>query len=905
MSEKFARVCGRGREKTAEAQRLIDSHKRVADWKNWGPYLSERAWGTVREDYSSNGDAWSYFPYEHAPSRAYRWNEDGIAGVCNRHQNLCLGLSLWNENDSLVKERLFGLTGAEGNHGEDVKEYYFYLDNTPTHSYMKYLYKYPQTRFPFERLREENMKMGKVPGEFELLDTGIFEKNKYFDVFIEYAKADQEDILIKITAHNRGPEKAPIHILPQIWARNTWSWGYSDYRPEIKYLSYSEATKTHTIRVTEKHLGTRYWYIQGDANLNVMFTENDTNYQKLYGGHNKTPYVKDSICDAILTQNPSLVNPERQGTKAAAHFHTHIESGGSYQVRARFSPLELKDPFGEFDQVYKQKIQEADTFYSFLQPPGITEEEIMIQRQALSGVLWNKQYYHLGVEIWKQGDPDQPSPPQGHGATRNVHWQHFYANDVITMPDKWEYPWFAAWDLAFHCVPIAMVDPEWAKRQLVLMLREWYMHPSGQIPAYEWNFSDVNPPVHAWATLQVYRYTEKILGKKDLVFLEKIFQKLLLNFTWWVNRKDQAGNNIFEGGFLGLDNIGVFDRSAPLPTGGYLQQADGTAWMGMYCLNMLAMALEIAMERPAYEDIATKFLEHFIHIASSVATMGDNGLWNEEEGFFFDAIHQPNGASMQMKVHSFVGLIPLFAVELLEESQLSKLPSFRARFEWLIKYRPNLLVNTASFTTPGIHNRRLLSLVSKEKLERVLKEMLDPNGFLSDCGLRSLSKHHLEKPYHFQFANFDTTVKYEPAESSTSMFGGNSNWRGPIWFPVNYLMIKSLQIYYGYYGDSLKVELPTGSGNFVDLNGVAEELSSRLIKIFAKGEGGERPVFNGNQYFNKDEHWNHYIPFYEYFHGDSGAGLGASHQTGWTGLVASLIEEFGMRKLSKLQGGPL
>lgn len=892
---KFDRVCGRGRENSLEAERLKDSKKRTADWKNWGPYLSERAWGTVREDYSANGDAWSYFPYEHAPSKAYRWNEDGLAGVCNRHQNICLAFALWNEQDSMVKERLFGLTGAEGNHGEDVKEYYFYLDNTPTHSYMKYLYKYPQKAFPYAQLRAENRKKGKLDGEYELLDTGVFAENRYFDVFVEYAKAGQEDILMTITAFNRGPEKAPIHLLPQIWARNTWAWGYNDYRPELKYESYSAENKTHTVRVEEKHLGVRYWYVEGDADLNIGFTENDTNYKKLYGGQNKTPYVKDSICDAVLTGDKSLLNPERKGTKAAALFHKVVEPGGSFKIKVRFSPSALKDPFSDFEQVYKTRLAEAEEFYSHLQPPGISKEEAMIQRQALSGVLWNKQYYHLGVEIWKQGDPDQPTPPQGHGATRNIHWQHFYANDVITMPDKWEYPWFAAWDLAFHCVPIAMVDPEWAKRQLTLMLREWYMHPSGQIPAYEWNFSDVNPPVHAWACLQVYRYTEKILGKKDLDFLEKIFQKLLLNFTWWVNQKDKTGNNIFEGGFLGLDNIGVFDRSAPLPTGGTLQQADGTAWMGMYCLNMLAIALEIAMERPAYEDIATKFLEHFIHIANSVATMGDKGLWNEEEGFFFDAINLPNGGSQQLKVHSFVGLIPLFAVELLEDAQLAKLPSFRARFEWLIKYRPNLVSNTASFTSPGIHNRRLLSLVSKDKLKRVLSEMLDPEGFLSDCGLRSLSKVHLQKPYHFM----DTTVKYEPAESSSYMFGGNSNWRGPIWFPVNYLMIKSLQVYYGYYGDSFKVELPTGSGNLVTLAEVAEELSSRLIKIFAKGENGTRPVFNGDKYFNNDEHWNSYIPFYEYFHGDSGAGLGASHQTGWTGLVASLIEEFGMRKANK------
>jgi hypothetical protein len=884
---------------TAEHHRLSDSENRKADWKNWGPYVSERAWGTVREDYSATGEAWDYFPHDHARSRAYRWSEDGLGGWCNRFQNICLGVALWNERDPILKERLFGLTGPEGNHGEDVKEYYFYLDSTPTHSYAKMLYKYPQVAYPYSLLVHENRRQGRGAGEFELLDAirEAWEQNRYFDVFIEYAKAGQEDMLCRLTAVNRGPESAPIHLLPHIWYRNTWGWGHNAERPSL------EATGADTILARHRHLGERWWQVtdngQGQA-LPLRFTENDTNTQRLYNWPNATPYVKDSINDAVVRGEAGRCNSEGQGTKAAAHFRAIVPPGEAYQVWVRFSPQATAHPFTDFEAVFQQRIQEADEFYQAIHSPKLNADEKAVQRQAFAGLLWSKQFYHYGVDLWLSGDPGTPKPPAQRQRGRNADWTHLYNLDVISMPDKWEYPWFAAWDLAFHCIPLAQVDPEWAKRQLILMLREWYMHPNGQIPAYEWAFGDVNPPVHAWAAWRVYKIARNVTGHADVAFLEKVFHKLLLNFTWWVNRKDAEGKNIFQGGFLGLDNIGVFDRSAPLPTGGHLEQADGTAWMGMYCLNLLAIALELARHNPAYEDVATKFFEHFIYIANALASLGNaEGLWDEEDGFFYDALHLPGGGAVPsdhipLKIRSLVGLIPLFAVETLEPDLLEKLPRFRQRMEWFIKYRPNLVTHIASLTEPGEGGRRLLSIVSREQLERILPRMLDGSQFLSDYGLRALSKQHEYEPYTFYVNGQTFSVKYEPAESSTGLFGGNSNWRGPIWMPVNYLMIESLQKYHHYYGDSLKVELPRYSDHFGTLDEAAREISHRLTRIFLKDPAtGRRAVFGGEALFQRDPHWRDYVPFYEYFHGDTGAGVGASHQTGWTALVAKLIQQSG------------
>jgi len=874
---------------TAEHRRLADSEQRKADWKNWGPYVSERAWGTVREDYSANGDAWNSFPHEHARSRAYRWNEDGLAGMCNRFQNLCLGVALWNERDPIIKERLFGLTGPEGNHGEDVKEYYFYLDNTPTHSYMKMLYKYPQVEFPYSTLVERSRQAGKHDPEFELMDAipEAFAENRYFDVLIEYAKADQDDILCRITAVNRGPETAPVHILPHIWYRNTWSWGYHAERPSLS------AVNGGCIEVKERHLGQRWWYTAADEQQPVLlFTENDTNTLRLYNWPNATPYVKDGINDAVVNGQQERTNPARKGTKAAAQFQKILAPGETFTVKVRFTNAALKEPFARFDALFEQRIQEADEFYAAVQRPGMSDDERRVQRQAWAGLLWSKQFYHYSVELWLEGDPGAPLPPAQRKYGRNADWGHLYNLDVLSMPDKWEYPWFAAWDLAFHCIPLALIDPEWAKRQLILLLREWYMHPNGQIAAYEWSFSDVNPPVHAWAAWRVYKIARNVSGYADTEFLERVFHKLLLNFTWWVNRKDREGRNVFEGGFLGLDNIGIFDRSAMLPNGGYIQQADGTAWMGMYCLNMLAIALELARTKPAYEDVATKFFEHFIYIADAMHHLGDDGygLWDEQGGYFYDLLRSDSGHGVPLQIRSFVGLVALFAVETIEPDLLEKLPNFRRRMQWFIKYRPALVERIASLTQPGENQRRLLSIINREQLERILKRMLDESEFLSDYGLRSVSRYHAANPYTFHLDGQHYELRYEPAESSTGLFGGNSNWRGPIWFPVNYLMVESLQKYHHFYGDDLKTELPTGSGNQATLLQVATELSRRLASIFIWDERGRRAVFGGNEYFQSDPHWRDYIPFHEYFHGDNGAGIGASHQTGWTALVAKLIQ---------------
>ena len=882
---------------TPEHQRLVDSESRQADWKNWGPYVSERAWGTVREDYSPYGEAWEFFPHDHARSRAYRWNEDGLGGFCNRFQNICLGVGLWNEQDSILKERLFGLTGNQGNHGEDVKEYYFYLDSTPTHSYAKMLYKYPQVEYPYGELVEENAHRNRHEPEFELIEAlqQAFNENRYFDVFIEYAKAEQEDILCRISAINRGPEPAPIHLLPHLWFRNTWSWGYDRPKPELRALNHN------TVYTNHRHLGERWWYADVPLHQNVplLFTENDTNYERLFGSPNAAPYVKDSINDAVVHGRMDRVNPEGKGTKVAAHFKAVLQPGETFTVRVRFTKQENGAPFSDFETIFAQRIQEADEFYATVQRPDLSDDERNVSRQAFAGLMWSKQFYHYGIQLWQDGDPGQPKPPEARRHGRNAHWQHLYNLDVISMPDKWEYPWYAAWDLAFHMLPVAMIDPEWAKRQLILMLREWYMHPNGQIPAYEWAFGDVNPPVHAWACWRVYKITRKMTGHADTDFLERVFHKLMLNFTWWINRKDAHGKNVFEGGFLGLDNIGVFDRSAPLPTGGHLEQADGTAWMGMYCLNMLAIALELARSKPAYEDVATKFFEHFIYIANAINgdTYDGDGLWDEEDGFYYDQIHLPDDTYIPMKIRSFVGLIPLYAVETLEADLLEhpNLGRFRRRMEWFIKYRPELVKNIASLTKPGQKERRLLSLVNKEQLERVMEQMLDADQFLSDYGLRALSKEHESKPYTFYADGQAHTVRYEPAESSSGLFGGNSNWRGPIWLPVNYLMIESLQKYHHYYGDTLKVELPHGSGHAANLDQVATEISRRLTNIFLRDEDGRRAFYGGVEYFQKDPEWRDYMLFYEYFHGDNGAGIGASHQTGWTALVAKLIEQSGGR----------
>ena len=874
---------------TAEHKRLADSETRKADWKNWGPYLSERAWGTVREDYSATGEAWEYFPHDHARSRAYRWNEDGLGGYCNRFQNICLGVALWNERDAILKERLFGLTGNQGNHGEDVKEYYFYLDSTPTHSYAKMLYKYPQAAYPYQQLVEENQRRGRQAPEYELIDAlrEAFAEKRYFDVFIEYGKADQEDILCRISVVNRGPDPAPIHVLPHIWFRNTWSWGYGRPKPELRALD------EKTIYTNHRHLGERWWYIETDATP-LLFAENETNYQRLFGAPNASPYVKDGINDAVVHGHLERVNPERWGTKAAAHFGTIVPPGETFTVRVRFTNQTNSDPFGDFEAIFAQRIQEANDFYETIQNPNLTADERSVQRQAFAGLMWTKQFYHYGVELWLNGDPAGPPPSEVRKQGRNADWGHLDNLDVISMPDKWEYPWYAAWDLAFHTLPIAMIDPEWAKCQIILMLREWYMHPNGQIPAYEWAFGDVNPPVFAWAAWRLYKIARDLTGVADTDFLERVLQKLLLNFTWWVNRKDADGNNVFQGGFLGLDNIGVFDRSAPLPTGGHIEQADGTAWMGMYCLNMLAMALELARTRPAYEDMATKFFEHFLYIAEAInSRYGDQGLWHEEDGFFYDVIHCPDGRYIPVDIRSFVGLIPLYAVETLEPELLEKLPRFKRRMDWFIRYRPQLVKNIASLTRPGAGGRRLLSLVNQEQLARVMAHMLDEGKFLSDYGLRSLSKEHEATPFTFSVDGQTHTVSYQPGESTSGMFGGNSNWRGPVWFPVNYLMIESLQKYHHYYGNSLQVELPTHSGQRRNLEEVAARLSRNLIKIFLRDENGQRAFSGDGDIFQSDPHWRDYILFYEYFNGDNGVGIGASHQTGWTALVAKLIQQSG------------
>jgi len=889
---------------TKEEIRLADSRARKKHWKRWGPYLSERAWGTVREDYSPYGTAWEYFPHEHARSRAYRWNEDGLAGISDRRQLICFALALWNERDPILKERLFGLTGNEGNHGEDVKECYFYLDSTPSHSYMKYLYKYPQAEFPYAKLVEENRRRDRHQPEFELLDTGVFDEDRYFDIFVEYAKADVEDILIKITVTNRGPEAANLRVLPTIWFRNTWSWGNDPPRPRLHEArpAPNPAIELNPSETNQLRSDTRWVHCEGSPQL--LFTENETNAQRLFGARNRSPFVKDGINDYVVEGAKQTVNPEHVGSKAAAHYKLSIGSGETEVIRMRLADSDFKETnaFAAFDKTFSLRKDEADEFYATVIPQDLSADAQNVMRQGFAGMLWSKQFYHYVVKDWLQGDPGTPSPPQERQSGRNHQWTHVYNADVISMPDKWEYPWYAAWDLAFHCVPLALVDPDFAKEQLTLMLREWYMHPNGQIPAYEWAFSDVNPPVHAWAAWRVYKIDKKQTGKSDRDFLKRIFHKLMLNFTWWVNRKDAEGMNIFQGGFLGLDNIGVFDRSAPLPTGGYLQQSDGTSWMAMYTLNLLAIALELAKHESCYEDLASKFWEHFIYIANAMSHRGGDrvGLWNEEDGFFYDVLKLPDGAQFPMKIRSMVGLIPLFAVETLEPEVLDRLPDFKRRLEWFIDNRPDLTENLASMRTEGRGERRLLSIADPGQLRRILKYMLDEHEFLSPYGVRALSQIHRENPYVLNVNGTEHRVDYEPGESSTGVFGGNSNWRGPIWFPLNFLLVESLQRFHHYFGNDFKVEFPTGSGNMKTLSDVAGELSRRMTNIFLRDENGRRPVFGNLEKFQVDPHWRDLILFHEYFHGDSGSGVGASHQTGWTGLVTKLIQqssrEFGERE---------
>jgi hypothetical protein len=877
----------------SEELRLKESCERTRHWKRWGPYLSERQWGTVREDYSPYGNAWEFLPHDQARSKAYRWGEDGLAGISDRHQYICFALALWNGRDPILKERLFGLTGNEGNHGEDVKEYYFYLDSTPTHSYMKYLYKYPQAEFPYGRLVEENRRRGKRDLEFELIQTGVFDDNRYFDVFVEYAKSTPEEILVRIQVFNRGPESAQIHLLPTVWFRNTWSWSPDLPKPELRKGDHANGASV--IELDHLIMKRRLVYCEGDPEL--LFTQNETNNRRIFGTENASSYAKDGINEYIVHGATGAINPEQKGTKAAARYALTVEPGKSVTIRLRITDSTMQKPFGQkFDRVFAERIREADEFYAKVIPQHLSQDAQSVMRQAFGGMLWSKQFYCYEVDRWLKGDSGEPPPPAQRLHGRNHEWTHLYNDDVISMPDKWEYPWYAAWDLAFHCIPLALVDSDFAKDQLILFTREWYMHPNGQLPAYEWALGDVNPPVHAWAAWRVYKIEKSRRGVGDINFLKRVFQKLMLNFTWWVNRKDAEGRNIFQGGFLGLDNIGVFDRSAPLPTGGHIAQSDGTSWMGMYCLNMLAIAMELSKEDSTYEDVASKFWEHFVYIARAMHNRGGEeeiSLWDETDGFFYDVLHLPDGRFFPMKVRSMVGLIPMFAVETLEPEVLDQLPGFKRRLEWFIDHRSDLTKNLACMRTAGMKERRLLSIVDRDRLRRVLKIMLDENEFLSPYGIRAISRFHKDHPYILTIDGNEHRVDYEPAESSTGLFGGNSNWRGPVWMPVNFLLIESLQKFHHYLGDDYKVECPTGSGRMMNLWEVAAELSRRLTRIFLREESGRRPVFGGAEKFQNNADWNAYIPFHEYFHGDNGAGIGASHQTGWTGLVAKLLQQSG------------
>jgi Glycosyl hydrolase family 63 C-terminal domain len=890
--------------RTAEASRLDDTRDRGTPWRLWGPYLSERQWGTVREDYSENGDAWSYFSHDQARSRAYHWGEDGIAGLSEEKQRLCFALALWNGKDPILKERMFGLTNSEGNHGEDVKEYYFYLDNTPTHSYMKFLYKYPQTEYPYGDLVETNRQRGRAAMEYELLDTGAFSEDRYFDVLVEYAKHAPTDILIQISLCNRGPDAASVHVLPTLWFRNFWAWWPDSSKPSLREVTTDGGVRA--VAASDAELGDYFLYCEGKPPL--LFTENETNNQRIFGSPNASPYVKDGINDFVVAGEQSAVNPRQTGTKAAAHYQVDVGPGQTAVVQLRLTnvaPDSIGIPFANsFGQILGRRQREADEFYRAITPAGVSEDAANVMRQALAGMLWSKQYYFFDLAKWLEEHSADPTQP-GSRLVRNREWLHMVNDHVISMPDKWEYPWFAAWDLAFHTIALSTVDVEFAKQQLDLMLQGYYLHPTGQIPAYEWNFSDVNPPVHAWATIFLHR-TEQVLGREpDLEFLARAFTKLSLNFTWWSNRKDRFGKNLYEGGFLGLDNIGVFDRSAPLPTGGYLEQADGTAWMALFCQNMLEIGVELAARDPAYEEMATKFAEQFLWIARAMNGMGPDGMWDEEDGFYYDVLRLPDGGATRLKVHSVVGLLPMCAITVVEPWQRERVPQLMKTFMERLRRMPEILESIHP-TGPGhfgVAERGILALVNQDRLRRVLSRMLDENEFLSPHGIRALSRCHAEHPFVFSVHGDEYRVNYLPAESDTGMFGGNSNWRGPIWMPMNALLIRALLQYYLYYGDGFKVECPTGSGHWMNLFEVSREIANRLTRIFLRDETGRRPVFGGTEKFQTDPHWRDYLLFFEYFHGDNGAGIGASHQTGWTGVVAKLIELYGRLDARTLLAG--
>ncbi len=876
----------------AEEARLAEDSRREKNWKRWGPYLSERQWGTVREDYSEHGRSWDYFPHDHARSRAYRWGEDGLLGITDRECRLCFALSLWNGRDPILKERLFGLAGPEGNHGEDVKECYYYLDSTPTHSYMKALYKYPQFEYPYRRLVEASGRRGFLEGEFEILDSGAFDGERYFDVTAEYAKASPDDVLIRLTVANRGPEKATVHLLPTLWFRNTWSWGCRQERGIVKPRM--DSPEEGIVRASHPTLGTFRLAAgpgPGGGLPSLYFTENESNLRRLFDAPNAGPYLKDGIGERVVHGRLDAVNPERRGTKAAGHYTLTLRPGEEAVIRLRLAHENepSRDELGaSHDHLFAERIREADEFYGARIPGALGGEEARVARQAYAGLLWSKQFYHYVVKDWLEGDSDQPSPPAARRGGRNRDWPHLYSRDVISMPDKWEYPWFAAWDLAFHMIPFARIDPKFAKDQLTLLTREWYMHPNGQLPAYEIALGDVNPPVHAWAAWRVYKMTGG-RGERDREFLSRIFQKMLVNFTWWVNRKDLEGNHLFSGGFLGLDNIGVFDRSRPLPTGSRLEQADGTAWMAFYCNTMLAMALELAKDNPATEDMASMFFEHFIAIADAMNSLGGTGLWDEQDGFYYDQLHA-GGSSVPLKVRSMVGIIPLFAVEILEQSVIDLLPGFRKRLDWFLENREDLARHIA-WCEMGGQRRRLLALPSRERLERVLRYVLDEGEFLSPYGIRSISRYHKDHPYVFSEEGADYRVDYVPGESTTGLFGGNSNWRGPIWFPLNFLLVEALERYHHFYGNDLRVECPTGSGVLLNLQEVAREIASRLVRLFLPDARGRRPCHGDEPRYSRDPHWRDLVLFSESFHGETGRGVGASHQTGWTALVANSLED--------------
>ena len=889
---------------TQEEIRLKENRERTAYWRRWGCYLSNRQWGTVREDYSADGSAWEHFSFEQSHYRAYRWGEDGIAGMSDNHQRMCFSIALWNERDPFLKERLYGLTNSQGNHGEDVKEYYFHLDNTPTHSYMKFLYKYPQKAFPYWRLEKENQKRGLEDREFELIQTGIFENDEYFDVTVEYAKESSENILIFIQVTNRNQEKAKIHVLPTLWFRNIWSWGYEVDKPQLKI--YEQKEDYSVIEAQHPDLGKRWLYCAnvipspdrrglGRGQTPLLFTENNTNHERLSCNpeRNQSPYLKDGFHQYVVEGKQDAVNPDNIGTKFAAYYTLELDGGETTAIQLRLCDKpDLETPFGQpFNDTFQVRQQEADEFYRRVSPHKKSLAEQNIERQAFAGLLWNKQYYHYVVDTWLEGDPGQPEPPEKRKQGNNSGWIHLHTDDVISMPDKWEYPYFAAWDLAFHMIPLAAIDPDFAKKQLERLTREWYMHPNGQMPAYEWNFDGVNPPVHAWAAWRVYTIEREMYGRSDKKFLERVFQKLLLNFTWWVNQHDDDNNNVFQGGFLGLDNIGIFNRGGELPTGGKISQSDGTSWMAMYCLDLLTIALELASDNDIYEDVASKFFEHFLYIVDAMNHIGTEGtdLWNEEDGFYYDVLHLPNGKNIDLKVRSLVGLIPLFAVTTIEQETLEKLKGFKSRIDWFVNERPQLSRNIACMEGCDNDSRRILAIVNEERLRLLLEKMLDETEFLSEYGIRSVSKYHKENPYTFETDDKTYDVTYEPAESPTTMFGGNSNWRGPIWFPINYLIIEALQRFDYYYDGKFEVECPTGSGNMMSLWDVSLELERRLISIFVTQESGCRPIYGDFAKFQSDPHWKDLLLFNEYFHGDNGAGLGASHQTGWTGLVAKLI----------------